>query len=108
MQIGPEDFPITDFPEIEPGESTTAYQGRVAIAQFVTRHNHWKGKETHNEEKHAGHPMVYHCEHCGMVSDILPEDFFCRPRTVCSMCDGLVKLNLIEKAKAALQQEKLP
>jgi len=93
--FSPKDFPVADeLPIQKDGEGINAYQKRVVIAQFTTRYLSCKktlGNREDNADKQAGDPMIYHCKHCGMISDILPEDFFLvNIRTVCSLCEPIL------------------
>ena len=88
--FSPKDFPIT--PEFQPTPGLTGKEAHkeFAIAQFIARYHQCKHRAKKNEDRPAGDPMVYFCRHCGMVSDILPEDFFkAMPRSTCSMCDRM-------------------
>lgn len=48
--------------------------------------------------------MYFYCEHCGIVCDVLPEEYCFPPHRRCSQCDGLQEMCLVGEAKAALQE----
>lgn len=44
-----------------------------------------------NSQLPAGSPMLYFCEHCGWISDIVTEEWFAgTPRTICTECQGMI------------------
>ena len=42
-----------------------------------------------NQGLHAGSPMFFYCRHCGIPTEVLPEDFVFQPMLECSQCQGL-------------------
>jgi hypothetical protein len=107
-----EDFPTTPPVEIQPGEKDNSVRKRTAIQQYLTRCRVWKGKRIDNDQSLAGEPMIYHCVYCGIICDILAEDFLCMPRYECSACEHLKKegwqKEAIDAQKRAEITEKIP
>lgn len=52
-----------------------------------------------NQGLHAGSPMYFYCIHCGIPTEVLPEDFIFPPIKECSQCLGLKSLDLLDLAK---------
>jgi len=53
--------------------------------------------QVNNSDLYAGSPMYYYCQHCGLESDRLPEDWFVgKPRRICSECKGMKDEGWIE------------
>lgn len=51
-----------------------------------------KEGRVNNSELYAGSPMYFYCRHCGLETDVLPEEYEpCpgSPRKVCSPCEEL-------------------
>lgn len=51
-----------------------------------------------NQGLHAGSPMYFYCRHCGMPTEVLPEDFVFQPMRECSQCVGLKHEGWLEAA----------
>jgi len=61
-----------------------------AIEQFRRRRRLAANIEkVDNSGLHAGAPMFFYCRHCGLPTEMLPEDYVFRPITECSQCRGL-------------------
>lgn len=43
-----------------------------------------------NASLYAGSAMHYYCRHCGVESDVLPEEHTERPKRVCDDCQTLI------------------
>ena len=69
-----------------------------SIKQFIQRKKNAPVK-IDNSKLVAGSRMYFYCRHCDNISDVLPEDYLCRPRHVCSQCEDLVEYGWIEEAK---------
>lgn len=92
-------FPLTEGISCGSDESAGDYNKRVMLAQFVSRYKTCNRNDVYNNQQmSAGQPMVMYCCHCRMMCDILPEDFVCIPRNVCTPCQQLVDLRLMEEA----------
>ncbi len=77
---------------------------KKAIEQFVGRATAArKQKRVENDKLYAGSPMYFYCVHCGIVCDVLPEEYCFSPHRECSQCVGLSKESLIGVAKAVLE-----
>jgi len=42
--------------------------------------------------------MYFYCRHCGIPTEVLPEDFVFQPMLECSQCQGLKKEGWLEAA----------
>ena len=51
-----------------------------------------------NQGLHAGSPMYFYCHHCGIPTEVLPEDFVFPPTLECSQCQGLKTEGWLESA----------
>ena len=51
-----------------------------------------------NQGLQAETPMYFHCRHCGIPTEILPEDFVFQPLRECSQCQGLKVEGWLEAA----------
>jgi len=71
----------------------------TAIKQFAQR---WQYAaeitKIDNAELPAGSPMYFYCRHCGVPTEVLPEDYQFPPTTVCSQCKGLKSEGWLEEA----------
>jgi hypothetical protein len=56
-----------------------------ALAQFRERKNN-PPKQINNASLYAGSPMYFYCRLCGHESDVLPESYTCRPKSLCGKC----------------------
>jgi hypothetical protein len=62
----------------------------TAIEQFVRRQRlAARIEKVDNSGLHAGAPMFFYCRHCGLPTEMLPEDYVFPPNTECSQCRGL-------------------
>ena len=51
-----------------------------ACEQFVRRRRYAQQIEKiDNSDLHAGSPMYFYCRHCGIPTEVLPEDFVFQP-----------------------------
>jgi hypothetical protein len=55
-------------------------------------------EKVNNSALHAGAPMYFYCCHCGLPTEILPEDYVFPPTTECSQCRGLKNEGWLEEA----------
>ncbi len=79
--------------------------GQTAINQFVKRALQARRTvRVENDRLKAGEPMYFYCEHCGIICDVLPEEYCFAPHRRCSQCEGLQEMCLVGEAKAALQE----
>jgi hypothetical protein len=70
-----------------------------AIEQFRRRQRLATGIEkVDNSALHAGVPMYFYCRHCGIPTEMLPEDYVFPPITECSQCRGLKEAGWLEEA----------
>ena len=46
----------------------------------------------------AGSPMSFYCRHCGIPTEILPEDYVFPPITECSQCRALKTEGWLEES----------
>jgi len=100
IPMTPRHFPVYEKFEIKEGETPEQSQRRWMIESFAARrHQCRRVRKVDNADSYAGQPMVYYCEHCDMLCDILSEDFICAPRKACSMCEFLIKYKVMEEAK---------
>lgn len=71
----------------------------AAIEQFSRRQRIAVGIEkTENCDLPAGSPMYFYCRHCGIPTEILPEDYVFPPIAECSQCRGLKNEGWLEEA----------
>lgn len=83
------------------GRTKVDYTGskQRAIEQFGRRQLLAAGIEkVDNSALHPGAPMYFYCRHCGLPTEILPEDYDFRPITECSQCRGLRNEGWLEEA----------
>lgn len=77
-----------------------------ACEQFLRRRQYSiQIEKVDNSGLHAGSPMYFYCQECGIPTEVLPEDYLFSPVKVCSQCQGLCKHNWLEDAKIFSQQE---
>lgn len=70
-----------------------------AIEQFRRRQRLAANIEkVDNAALHAGAPMYFYCRHCGLPTEMLPEDYVFPPITECSQCWGLKNEGWLEEA----------
>ena len=61
-----------------------------ACEQFIRRRRYAvEIEKVDNAGLHAGSPMYFYCKHCGIPTEVLPEDFLFPPSLTCSQCKGL-------------------
>ncbi len=86
------------------GKTKVDYSGsrQKAIEQFRRR---WRLaaniEKVDNAALHAGAPMYFYCRHCGLPTEMLPEDYVFPPITECSRCRGLRNEGWLEEAVRA-------
>lgn len=51
-----------------------------------------------NTGLHAGSPMYYYCQHCGIPTEVLPEEHLFPPNNMCSQCAVLIERNWLQEA----------
>ena len=51
-----------------------------------------------NADLPAGSPMYFYCRHCGIPTEVLPEDYVFPPLRECSQCQGLKSEGWLEEA----------
>lgn len=72
---------------------------QTAIEQFRHRRRLAANIEkVDNSALHAGAPMYFYCRHCGLPTEILPEDYVFPPITECSQSRGLKTEGWLEEA----------
>lgn len=75
-----------------------------ACEQFVRRRRYAISIEkVDNAGLHAGSPMYFYCRHCGIPTEVLPEDYLFPPVRDCSQCTGLQSEGWLESAKRAAE-----
>lgn len=78
------------------------YAKEEAIRQFARRKDYAKHiTKVENQSLHAGSPMYYYCEACGMPTEVLPENYLFRPYQFCSQCQGLKDEGWLKAAQDA-------
>ena len=76
--------------------ATTAGK-EAALKALAERRNKAKGsKPVDNSALLAGSPMYFYCIGCGLLADVLPEDYRCSPKRLCGECQALKDLNWLE------------
>ena len=77
-----------------------------AIEQFVRRTRYAVSIEkVDNTGLHAGSPMYFYCRHCGIPTEVLPEDYLFSPMRECSQCKGLHEQGWLSSANKSLEDE---
>jgi hypothetical protein len=71
------------------------FQRRVRFA----REKRESGEYPDNGDLHAESPMFFYCQHCGVLIEILPEDYLFQPHKLCSQCAGLQKQGWLDDVK---------
>lgn len=59
-----------------------------AFKLFEIRKNS-KKQVIDNTKLHAGEPMYFYCKHCGILCDVVEEQYLFTPYEVCSQCKGM-------------------
>jgi hypothetical protein len=73
----------------------------TALNQFALRRRYAAEIEkTTNADLPAESPMYFYCRHCGIPTEVLPEDYVFPPTTECSQCQGLKCEGWLEEAIA--------
>lgn len=92
----------------EPTEKTdTQLAKEKACEQFVRRRRYaFQIEKIDNAGLHAGSPMYFYCRHCGIPTEVLPEDYLFPPLRSCSQCQGLEREGwLADAIKLADEEE---
>ena len=77
-----------------------------ALLQFARRRLYASEIEKiENADIPAGSPMYFYCRHCGIPTEVLPEDYVFPPMRECSQCQGLKNEGWLEGAKVRLRVE---
>lgn len=93
---------------MQESKGTVSFAKDKAIEQFVRRKRYAISIEkVDNAGLHAGSPMYFYCRHCGIPTEVLPEDYLFTPIQNCSQCLGLKDEGWLEAAKAAASAEEL-
>ncbi|MBL8830353.1 MAG: hypothetical protein JNM18_25470 [Planctomycetaceae bacterium] len=72
----------------------------LALNQFARRRLYASEIEKiENADLPAGSPMYFYCRHCGIPSEVLPEDYVFPPLQECSQCQGLKSEGWLEEAR---------
>lgn len=83
------------------GKTIVDYTGsrQKAIEQFGRRRRLAANIEkVDNAALHSGAPMYFCCRHCGLPTEMLPEDYVFPPITECSQCWGLKNEGWLDEA----------
>lgn len=84
----------------EPLKTTGEAAKDKACEQFIRRRRYSISIEkVDNAGLHAGSPMYFYCRHCGIPTEVLPEDYLFPPQRDCSQCTGLQSQGWLEAAK---------
>lgn len=77
----------------------TMTRKQQACEQFVRRRRLCQQIEKiNNSDLDSGSPLYFYCRHCGIPTEILPEDFIFPPMLECSQCLGLKAEGWLETA----------
>ncbi len=80
----------------------------TACEQFVRRKRYAvQIEKIDNSGLHAGSPMYFYCNDCGIPTEVLPEDYLFSPISQCSQCQGLKKEGWLEQARKMAQAEEV-
>lgn len=72
----------------------------TALQQFAQRRLlAVKIEKINNADLPTGSPMYFYCRHCGIPTEVLPEDYVFPPTTECSQCKGLKSEGWLEEAR---------
>ena len=52
-------------------------------------------KQIDNGSLYAGSPMYFYCRECRVQTDVLPESYLTRPKTICNPCKILEEHGLL-------------
>lgn len=56
-------------------------------------------EKINNADLPVGSPLYFYCRHCGIPTEVLPEDYVFPPLRECSQCQGLKSEGWLEEAK---------
>lgn len=71
-----------------------------ALEQFARRKKYsFQIEKIDNSGLHAGAAMYFYCAHCGIPTEVLPEDYLFPPHKSCSQCKGLDSEGWLDEAK---------
>jgi hypothetical protein len=74
---------------------------KKAFEQFRRRRHYAAQIErVNNSDLHSGAPMYFYCKHCGIPTEVLPEDYLFPPVLECSQCQGMKNEGWLEEAIA--------
>jgi len=77
-----------------------------ACEQFIRRRRYSISIEkVDNAGLHAGSPMYFYCRHCGIPTEVFPEDYLFPPQRICSQCVGLQNQGWLELCKQAADDD---
>lgn len=92
----------------EESKTDTQLCKEKAIDQFLRRRRYaFQIEKIDNAGLHAGSPMYYYCKHCGIPTEVLPEDYLFPPLRACSQCLGLEKEGWLETALDKARDENI-
>jgi endogenous inhibitor of DNA gyrase (YacG/DUF329 family) len=90
------------------GKTDTQLAKEKALEQFVRRKRYaFQIEKIDNSGLHAGSPMYFYCKHCGIPTEVLPEDYLFPPLRECSQCQGLQKEGWLNEAIRIAQEEEV-
>ena len=70
-----------------------------ACEQFVRRRRYAQAiVQVNKTDFQAGSPMYFYCRHCGIPTEVLPDDSLFPPMLECSQCLGLKSEGWLETA----------
>jgi hypothetical protein len=73
----------------EPFKPSVIFQGKEAALKALAERRANPPKQVDNSSLYAGSPMYFYCRCCGHLSDVLPESYTTRPKSLCSDCNDL-------------------
>ena len=80
------------------------WEKNTAIQQFVLRLRQANSMGVvKNDAFLADEPMYFYCKYCGLICDILPENYLFPPHRICSQCLGLSQSGWMEDAIMAAE-----
>lgn len=83
----------------EPMKTDLEYAKDKALEQFLRRKRYAiQIEKIDNSGLHAGSPMYFYCTHCGVPTEVLPEDYLFPPIKACSQCQGLKQEGWLQDA----------
>lgn len=73
---------------------------KEALDQFLRRQKYSRQiAKIDNSGLHCGSPMYFYCNHCGIPTEVLTEDYLFAPIQSCSQCQGIEKQGWLAKFK---------